>query len=343
MRILVAGPGHLHTVPMYAQTVATLRELGHAVMNFDLGWKSPSDRLLRRPLKKILGRDDDFLPGLASAPALNRRLLAAAAAFRPEIFLAIFGFDVAEPTLRELRARGIVTACWWLNDPFHPERSYPQAAWYDHYFTNAPSCVPAYRAAGLANVHGLLHGIYPPWHRPVTLTAAERDRYECEVAFAGDWEAVREQFLLRLVGNYRVRIWGPWRRKLPPGSPLRECVAADWFAPPEMALIGAGAKVVFNLHTWFGKDGRGTNPRVFEACGCGAFQLCDWKEEIPDCFTDREEIVLYRSLDEAAALLADYLPREQERRRIAAAGAARAARDHTYRHRMQSLLAIVGK
>lgn len=341
MRILVAGPGHLRTVPMFAQTVASLRELGHEVTPFNLGWKHPLDRVLRRPLKKLLGRDDTFLPALHSATALNARLLAAARACRAELFLAIFGFDIREQTVRALRAQGVRTACWWLNDPFHLDRSFVQAGWYDRYFTNAPSCVPAYHAAGFAGARGLLHAIYPPWHRPVTLSATERDAYTCDIAFAGDWETVREQALLRLAGTYRVQIRGPWRRKLPADSPLRACIAADWFSPDEMPRIAAGAAIVLNLHAWFGQDDRGTNPRVFEAAGCGAFQLCDWKQEIPGCFADGKELVLYRSLDELEEKVAYWLPREQERRAIAAAAAARAVRDHSYSVRLQELFALL--
>ncbi|HNW92352.1 MAG TPA: hypothetical protein PKM88_05515, partial [bacterium] len=114
MRILVAGPGHLRTVPMFAQTVESLRALGHDVTPFNLGWKHPLDRLLRRPLKKMLRRDDGFMPGLHSRTQLNRRLLRAAHDCRAEMLLAIFGFDIEEATVRSLRTAGVQTACWWL-------------------------------------------------------------------------------------------------------------------------------------------------------------------------------------------------------------------------------------
>ncbi len=175
----------------------------------------------------------------------------------------------------------------------------------------------------------------------MTLTREEEERYACDVVFAGDWEEVREQALLRLVGRCRLHIRGPWKRKLAPSSPLRACVVADWFAPDEMAAISAGAKIVLNLHSWFGKDARGTNPRVFEAAGCGAFQLCDWKEEIPAAFADGKEIILYRSLDEMDKLVMEWLPRAAERKSVAAAAAARAARDHTYHARMTELLRLM--
>jgi len=341
MKIIVAGPGHLKTVPMFQQTVETLREMGHTVEPFNLGWKHPLDRLLRRPLKKMLGRNDEFMAGMHSARVLNKKLVAMADAMRPDLLFSIFGFDLDGAALKAINGLGVKTACWWLNDPFHLERSYKQAAWYDVYFTNAPGCVPDYEKAGFTNVRGLLHACYPPWHHPVELTDAELDKYGCQIAFACDWEEIREEAILRLLDRYEIKIWGPWKKKLPADSPLRQHIVADWFAPAEMGKIAAGADIVLNLHTWFGKSDVGVNPRVIEACGCGSFQLCDWKTEIPKAFTDGQEIVLYHTLDELEEKIDYYLERPSEREKIAAAGAARAHKDHTYTQRMQQVLAAI--
>ena len=114
MRILLAVPGNLKTVPMGRFAFDSLRELGHEVALFDYRLR-PIDKLAAR-LAKLAGRDGE------QAPLVNRRLRALSDEFRPDLFLTIYGFNVSEETLRALRRLGVPSACWWINDPFQFER-----------------------------------------------------------------------------------------------------------------------------------------------------------------------------------------------------------------------------
>jgi len=330
MKILLAAPGHLRTAPMGGFVAAALGRLGHDVTVFDCAprW---GDRLR------------GALPGGGgSAPAMNARLRRIAAAERPDLFLTLFGFDVDEESVRVLRRLDVPTACWWLNDPFQLSRSLRQASRYDFYFTNARGCLPEYRAAGIDGAHFLPLAADPDVHRPQTLNRAEARQYESSVCFAGDWSPLREEWIRKLLPVYRVRVWGPWGKKLAANSPIRGVLADGFFTPAEMVRAFAGAKLVLNLHTWFGQWPYGVNPRLFEAAGAGACQLVDAKAEIPDLYDVPGEVVCFASFEECERLIAQYLNREAERGAVGVRAAERTRREHTYDHRMRALLAIVG-
>jgi spore maturation protein CgeB len=108
-----------------------------------------------------------------------------------------------------------------------------------------------------------------------------------------------------------------------------------------MAAIFSSAKVVLNIHTWYGRFDHGVNPRLFEAAGCGAFQLVDWKREIPELFDCRTEVRCYRDIGELAPLLREVLADATARKAAAAAAQKRAYSEHSYVHRMRRLLEIV--
>src|SRR5262249_12894264 len=136
----------------------------------------------------------------------------------------------------------------------------------------------------------------PSVHRPLPAQAPV-----CDVSFAGDWSAMREQLIGWLVEKrIDVRIFGPWRRKLPKNSLLRPRLEHGFFTPQRMAEILAACKAPLNVHTWRGRFDYGLNPRVFEAAACGVPQLVDWKRELDELFDEKERaaMLIYRSDEE---------------------------------------------
>lgn len=85
------------------------------------------------------------------------------------------------------------------------------------------------------------------------------------------------------------------------------------------------------------------NMRLFEATGCGALLVTDYKDNLHDLFTIGEEVVAYRSMEECAALVRYYLAHPEEARRIAERGQARTFRDHTYAKRMAKTAEILSR
>jgi len=322
MRVLVAVPGNLRTVPMSRFVPDALAALGHEVraVDYSLSW-----------LEKLKSRADPI-------KAVEKRMLHAVEDGRPDFFLTLYGVNIGGGVLAQLRGRGVATANWWLNDPFQFERATKILPAYDFAFSNARGSVEAYAARGIRNVHFLPTACEPSVHHPLPARAPA-----CDVSFAGDWSAMREEIVGKLVAaGVDVRIFGPWRRKLARQSALRPRLEHGFFTPQRMAEIFAACKATLNIHTWRGKFDYGLNPRVFEAAACGTPQLVDWKRELDELFDERERaaMLVYRS-DEELIDKARRLGSDLRDKAVAAAPSIRER--HSYLARMRELLRICGR
>ena len=325
MRVLVAVPGNLRTVPMSRFVPDALAALGHEVRAVDYSLSL---------IEKLTSR-------AAPAEAVAKRMLRTIEDAQPELFLTLYGVNIAPRVLAQLRSRGVASANWWLNDPFQFERAMGILPAYDFAFTNARGSLEAYAARGLRNVHFLPTACEPSVHRPLPTRAPV-----CDVSFAGDWSAAREQLVGWLVGKgVDVRIFGPWRRKLGKDSPLRPRLEHGFFTPQRMAEIFAGCRATLNVHTWRGRFDYGLNPRVFEAAARGVPQLVDWKRELDELFDEKERaaMLVYRGDDELLSLCKSLPARSAELREKALAGSSSIREKHSYVARMRELLRVCGK
>lgn len=326
MRILLTSPGRLRTVPMGGYLSAALRWLGHDVIEFST---SPSfiDRMIGRTgsrcHRRLMGVNPRF-----------RRLLRSR---RPDLVISLYGRDLDDDSCNSIREQGVPHACWWLNDPFQLDSSLALAHRYDVVFSNCAGSIARYMSQGVRHVHWLPTACDPSVHRAERPSAEDR----CQVCFAGDWSALREEFCEALAKRFDVRILGPWRRKLRAHSPLHGRLRHGFFSADRMARAFAAADVVLNLHSWHRVADHGTNPRLFEAAGCAACQVVDWKAEIPQLFDCERELATFRTLDEACTLISALLADPRRRRGMATSAQARAYTEHTYVHRARSLLAAV--
>jgi len=327
MKILVAIPGKLHTVRMNRFVPDALAALGHDVRVVDY---------MPTLLEKLHGK----LGGADAAEAVRARLLAAIEAHAPQLFLALYGVNVGAPVLAELRRRRVTTANWWLNDPFQWERAAKILGAYDFAFTNARYSVDAYAAAGLKHVRFLPSACDPAVHRPLETRAVQ-----CDLSFAGDWSANRERAVKRLAeGGVDLRVYGPWRAKLPRRSPVKDRLEHGFFTPERMVEIFAASRATLNIHTWRGRFDFGLNPRVFEAGACGTPQLVDHKRELDELFAPQERaaMLIYRDDDELLAHARSVRARAAELKAAALAAASTFQRDHSYRARAAELLRAIG-
>jgi len=83
------------------------------------------------------------------------------------------------------------------------------------------------------------------------------------------------------------------------------------------------------------------NQRVFDVPCCGAFLLTDYRRQMEDLFEPGKEIVFYRHPDEIPGLVKEYMAAPKKRKGIAAAARKRVLAEHTYDHRMASLMEIM--
>lgn len=80
------------------------------------------------------------------------------------------------------------------------------------------------------------------------------------------------------------------------------------------------------------------NQRVFDVPCCGAFLLTDYRKQMEELFEPGREIVFYNHPDEIPGLVEIYLNAPEKRQCIAEAARERVLAEHTYDHRMTSIM-----
>ena len=144
-------------------------------------------------------------------------------------------------------------------------------------------------------------------------------------------------------GLENIAIWGAgWQPTL---KQLRGKLAPNIFRgeglpPAQVSLAYQSASIVINTHGPQTRLG-GLNMRAFEVPACGAFQLMDYVPEMEPLLEPGHDVAVYRTPQEAGAVAREYLADSEARQRIARQGHARVLAEHTYRHRMQTLLAAL--
>jgi SAM-dependent methyltransferase/predicted O-methyltransferase YrrM len=140
------------------------------------------------------------------------------------------------------------------------------------------------------------------------------------------------EFLEQLAGLTEIDFWGYGRDTLAHTSPIATRHHGEAWGLDMFRLL-AESRITINRHIDVAEN-FANNMRLFEATGCGALLLTDYKDNLSDLFEIGKEVVAYRSPEECAALVDYYRRRPDEAEAIARAGQARTLRDHSYGRRM---------
>ena len=346
-RIVRPFPAHHNGAWMWTQT---LRELGHEVIEFDYrsNWLVKREWQARHPFLY------DAYNGLCKRSwrltaleihLMNGRLVEQAQRTAPDVFITYPGERIYPQTIRYLSERlGIRTVLWLGRDVVFERtpnvvESFP---YYDFVFTIDPPAVQKYKEHGARRVYYLPLGCYPPTHRRLALTNEDKKQYSAPVSFVGQLFDDRPEFLCQLEST-NVNFWTHWwtkdmKERYPQLAPLYRGEARG------MAMIKVlnGADIVLNIHRAHNSY-EGTNMRTFEAAGCAAFQLTEYKKELSRMFKIGEEIEVYYDMNDLKKKIAYYLKRPDERSAMALTAQQKVYAQHTYHHRFQEMLSIVSQ
>ena len=108
-------------------------------------------------------------------------------------------------------------------------------------------------------------------------------------------------------------------------------------APDDVNRLFSRTRVALNIHNQ--QTFNGANPRLFEACGAGAYQVCDYNPYISDVFRNGE-VGLYKSDEELVRLIEYALTHDMSAE--ARAGYEIVKREHTFDHRIRRMLELLG-
>ncbi len=342
LRVLVVSPLAGGSYPITGYCARALAELGHDVTVLDLAPFAGSMEAIgsftpragaRRVIETAFGR------------FLGAGIIAAVEAVKPDLVLAMAQAPLDPAVLDEIGRRGVLRAFWFVED----HRLFPYwrdvIGGYDHFFgIQQGTFLTEARRLGNGRAAYLPLAADPVVHRPLALTAAERAEYAAPVSFVGAGYRNR-RLAFRALLDCGLRIWGTeWGGAGPVEAALQRSGAR--ISTADSVRIFNATEVNLNLHssTWVdGVDPVGdfVNPRTFELAAAGAFQLVDARALLPPLFSAGTELATFTDAGELRPLLRHWLAHPEERAVLAAAARTRCLAQHTYRHRMESLLETV--
>jgi len=181
---------------------------------------------------------------------------------------------------------------------------------------------PAYKA------RDELAALYPafsefPLHEQIDLEAAAL------------WRASQMHRLESIVPLTRegLQVYGDaaWEEFLPDRAAYRGNIGYNRELPAFYQCVA----VNLNVTSLQMKDG--LNQRVFDVPAAGAFLLTDYKESLLDLFRE-DEVAVFRDPEEAQTKLQYYGQHPEERRAIANQARERVLEEHTFMHRVRTIL-----
>ncbi len=307
-----------------------LERLGHTVIPLNAYAYDPAPPVLRKLLFRLQAG-----PWVAR---LNRDVLAMAERERPDIFWADKLLALDPKTLDRLRAMGVATVSYMIDNAFGPRRDpgwrlYMQCIpHFDLHATQRDRNVLDYKAHGARDVIKIQTAYEPTLHFPPPPGWSDRDRNfrgDRGVSFIGTPYDQRAAFLTRLWKEFDLPIVisgaaSMWREQL-----SREAAGAIYTGSElhgdqyREAIWRSRINLSFLTHSNQDEFAH----KSFEIAGCGAFLLAERSAGHLARFVEDEEAVFFSGIEECAAKIWRYLPDEAARTRIAAAGHARAVRD----------------
>lgn len=300
-----------------------LERLGHRVVTINAYDYVPANKLLEKVLFRL-----QVGPWVAK---LNRDVLRLAEREKPDVFWADKLLSLRPSTLDKLRAMGIATVSYMIDNAFGPRRD---PGWrlyrkciphFDLHATQRDRNVLDYKAAGARDVIKIQTAYEPTLHFPPPAEWGEEQRTR-GVSFIGTPYDQRAEFLTRLWRDgVPVVISGDsqWRGKMEPEALAALYTGGELYQQAYREAIWA-SKINLSFLTHSNQDE--FVHKSFEIAGCGGFLLAERSAGHLERFVEDEEAVFFSGYDECLEKIRRYLPDVAARERIAAAGQRRAER-----------------
>ena len=342
LKIMVVGPIFGGSLPIAGYCANALRNMGHDVDFMDNSRYSDT----YFSIKTISGdkAHQDQLQALFTA-FVSEAVMARCAETKPDLIFVLAQAPLGESCLLRFRANKIPTAFWFVEDFRLMDYWQGVAPLYDYFFTiQRDKFFDKLKEMGLKNFSYLPLAASPDIHKRLDLTKEELTTYGSDVSFAGAGYYNRRNFFKGLL-DYDLKIWGTeWEMYSPLGKHIQR--SGERIDTEETVKIFNAAKGNINLHSATYYEGINpygdfVNPRTFEIAACGAFQLVDYRSELPELFKVGEEIICFHDLNDLRKKINYYLSNPGEREEIAQKARERVLRDHTYEHRMEDMLTFI--
>jgi spore maturation protein CgeB len=234
--------------------------------------------------------------------------------------------------VRQLRRNGVKVAMWFPDAVLNMGRQLMLLAPYNAVFLKEPHVVDRLAAVLDLPLFYLPQACNPRWHRPLVTPGTEP-----YLVLAGTMYPSRIRLLERLLASgVPLRLYGAKFPRWVGETPLRQVHAGRPIFADEKARIFRSAAAVLN--TMHPSEITGVNSRLFEAAGCGAAVLTEFRPTLPDLFAVGEEVLAFRDFDELIDQATRLLREGGLSAKIGDAAATRAHESHTYEKRLPVIL-----
>ncbi len=343
LRILVVLPLYGGSLPVGRYCARALSGMGHTVEVFEAPefyGAFTALKGLRVGAERLEHLESGFVQLVSQA------VLAKVESFTPDLVLALAQAPLTRQVLRRLRKDGVPTAMWFVEDfkVFSYWRAF--APYYDFFAViQKEPFLGELQKIGVENAFYLPLAAEPSFHRPLELDAVEKRKFGAQLSFLGAGYPNRRAAFRRLI-RFDLKIWGnDWDGESALARYMQR--PGQRIAPEEAVKIFNATAVNLNLHSSVQSadlvpPGDFVNPRTFELAGCGAFQLVDKRELLPELFAP-DELATFSTMDELEERIEYFLAHPDERAVYARKGRERVLAAHTYAHRMQTLLDTVAE
>jgi spore maturation protein CgeB len=239
---------------------------------------------------------------------------------------------LAPNVVTRLRSSGAQVAFWFPDHMANLGRQLMLLAPYDAIFFKEPVLTDRLRAMLDLPVYYLPEACNPRWHRPVAQAGTE----PCLV-IAGNMYPSRVRLLERLIAKgIPLRLYGGGFPRWTGETACRAAHTGRYLAREEKARVFRSAAGVLN--TMHPSEVSGVNARLFEAAGCGAAVLTEFRPTVPDLFTVGKEVLAFHDFDELVEQATRLLSECGLTARLGDAATQRAHRDHTFDLRVTTIL-----
>lgn len=262
---------------------------------------------------------------------LQRRIVRAAYDADCEVVIVVDA-ALAPDAVDSMRRGGAKVAFWFPDHVANLGRQFMLLGSYDAVFFKEPQLVQRLRATLDLPIYYLPEACNPRWHRP--LVPAGTEPY---FVIAGNMYPSRIRLLERLVEKgIPLKLYGPGFPHWLGETAVRSAHTGQCVFREEKARVFRSAAGVLN--TMHPAEEAGVNARLFEAAGCGAAVLSEFRPTVPELFSVGSEILIFRDFDELVDQAMRLLHDAGLSARIGDAAARRAHRDHSYDLRITTIL-----
>jgi|GEM_PF-128535 len=294
-----------------------LKDIGNRVEAID------SDPFIYNSVFKLFHYNLNIGPGVFK---FNREVIRVALLQKPDIilvdnrpFLTLGTLKILKKKLVHAKIINILT-----DDPGGSWRrswrlSRSTCYFYDFHFVQREINIPELLKRGANRVELCFRSFDKNYHKHLSLSSSDKEKYACDIGFIGTYEREREAYIAFLIENgIKVSIWGNGWPEGKYWSIIKSYYKGPSVYGDEYVKIINGMSIALHFLRKINRDQQ--DSRTFEIPACKTFMLAErsWLHKL--FFIEGEEAVFFTSKEELLSKLRYYLNNPNERNRIANAG-----------------------